>query len=655
MPIIKKLCRFTALAAALLCAIPALAIPGEIPYVPVAGAAPTPLEERAGLRSVEELEVFIDGVMADQLPSHGLAGAIVAVVKDGELFFVKGYGYADIDAQQKMNGETSLIRPGSISKLFTWTALMQLVEQGKVDLDTDVNRYLTSLKVPDTFPEPITPRNLLTHTAGLEDGALGYLIVNSADELKPIAEYLQLHMPERVRPPTRDFSRGDNAAYSNWGTALAGVIVEDVSGLPFDDYVEQNIFQPLGMTRSTFREPLPEAMQADAAVGYLHEAGTFKAHDFEYIHNFAPAGSVTASVPDMARFMIAHLQQGRYGDKRILKPETAALMHSRQFSPHPHVNGSGLGFYETYINGRRVIGHGGDLSAYHSDLSLLPAEGVGLFVSYTSTPSMPVMSREHLFQVFMDRYYPAVLPKVEPPADFKERAAQYAGSYRSNRMNFSKIEKIFYGLNATKVAPTEDNTLLISGLMGPGASQWVEIAPDTFREERSDKTIAFLRDASGEVSHLTFPFAFMASFKLTLLETIEFHGFLLLLTIIAAVVAIVGAFYYRSESDQGAKRARWLAAGNGALLVVAIGLLVAAVVAAASDPLAGFPGFIYLALCLFLLCVALTIVVIVCAARAWRDGYWTLGTRLRYSVIALLYLSFMGSLYYWNLIGFHFG
>lgn len=651
----EQIVRLAGLIMGLVWSLTALAVPGEIPYVGVAGAAPVPQDAGAGLRSAEELEIFLDGVMADQLSSHEVVGATIAVVKDGELFFVKGYGYSDLESGTPMNGETALVRPGSVSKLLTWTALMQLVEQGKVELDADVNNYLKTLQLPDTFSAPITIRNLLTHTEGLEDGGLGYLIVGSADELRPMREFLALHQPERVRPPTTDFSSGENASYSNWGTALAGVIIEDVTGQTFDDYIQTHILTPLGMTQSTFAEPLPAALAANMAQGYVREGGRIKPKDFEFIHNFGPAGSLTASAPDMARFMLAHLQDGEYQGARILKPQTAQLMHSRQFSPSPHVNGSGLGFYETRINGRRLLSHAGDTMAFHSDLHLLKEQGIGLFVSYNSGASLPISSRGHVLRAFMDRYFPASLPSLEVPADFADRAAEYAGSYRMTRRSYTKNEALFSAFSAIKVAATDDNRLLLGPLLTPTPSEWVEIAPDTFRRVDRDDTVSFLRNAEGEVSHMTLPLPFISLYKLDWHQTREFHGLLMVLALIAALGAVVGTWRHRREASTGATRARWLAGLNGLAVLGIMGGMGASIAVLIKDPIAGFPGFFHGVLVLILLSLLLSMLLAGCAVAAWRQDWFDRATRIRYSLSAVIFLAMMWSLAQWNLIGFHFG
>ena len=295
-----KLSRLICAAAAALLAAGAAsaATVGPFEHKTLPGASPEPVLPAPGLGDPRDLETFFDGVMAAHLRYQPLAGATVSVVKDGKLLLVKGYGYADLEKRIRVDGGQTLFRPGSTSKLFTWTAVMQLVEQGKLDLDADVNTYIPNFKLPGKFGKPITMRNLMTHTAGLEDGALGYLFQKGPEQFMPLGDALAAHVPTRVRPPTTDFGGdGTNASYSNWGTALAGHIVASIAGLPFDDYVRKNIFEPLEMSSSTFGEPLPPELAPRMAVGYQFKAGRLEPHDFEYVHNFGPAGSLTSSAP----------------------------------------------------------------------------------------------------------------------------------------------------------------------------------------------------------------------------------------------------------------------------------------------------------------------------------------------------------------------
>ena len=226
------------------------------------------------------------------------------MVVDNKLFFAKGYGYADVEAKKPVDPDATMFRIGSVSKLFTWTAVMQLVEQGKLDLDADINQYLTEFKIPTTYPQPITLKNLLTHTPGFEDQVIG-LFAHDPDEISPLGQLLARDLPARVRPP------GELASYSNHGTALAGYIVPEVSGVPWEDYIEQNLLKPLGWTIRPCVSPAPTSCRPRCPRATSSSEGQFKEQGFEYVPA-APAGSMSASAADMARFMIAHLQNGRY-------------------------------------------------------------------------------------------------------------------------------------------------------------------------------------------------------------------------------------------------------------------------------------------------------------------------------------------------------
>jgi Beta-lactamase class C and other penicillin binding proteins len=228
---------------------------------------------------------FIDGIMKAHIEQLRIPGAVVAVVKNGRVLYAKGYGHQDIAKGIPVDPATSLFRIGSTSKLFTWTAVMQLVEQGKLSLDGDVNSYLKTFKIPDAFGKPIRIRDLMTHSPGFEDGALGYLIVEDSTKVESIANTLARHIPARVRPP------GELSSYSNYGAALAGLIVEQVSGVPFNEYIRRNILDPLDMKYATFDEPPAADLRPYSMVGYADQNGTYVPKPFEYVGGFRPAGS----------------------------------------------------------------------------------------------------------------------------------------------------------------------------------------------------------------------------------------------------------------------------------------------------------------------------------------------------------------------------
>src|SRR5256886_6560123 len=352
-----------------------------------------------------DFDTFLDVLIPAQLRNRNIAGAVVSVVKDGQVLFQKGYGYADFEAKQPVLPDQTLFRPGSISKLFTATAVMQLVEQGKLDLDRDVSGYL-DFAIPKTYPEPVTLRQLLTHTAGFED-TLKNLFVAHESDLKLLRAYLVNQMPARIFPP------GKVPSYSNYGFTLAGYIVERVSGEKFERYIDNHILKPLRMTNSTFDQPLPPELAAQMSKGYLNAAK--KPRDFEFVQA-APAGSLSTTAADMTRFMLAFLQDGSVDGVAILKPETVRQMETRQFELHPTINGLGFTFMEYSMNPVRAIAHGGDTVYFHSDMVLVPDHHIGYFISFNSLGKSVGRGRGECLRTFMDGYLSSAGEKVDVDA-----------------------------------------------------------------------------------------------------------------------------------------------------------------------------------------------------------------------------------------------
>jgi CubicO group peptidase (beta-lactamase class C family) len=629
---------------------------GSIEHRPIQSAWPHPLPV-AGPTTPAEMESFIDGFMVLQLRAAPAAGVTVAVVKDGQLFFAKGYGYADPDKGIPVDPDKTLFRPGSISKTFTWTAVMQLVEQGKLDLDTDVNSYLRDFKLPATFAAPVTLRNLMTHTPGFEDGGVGYLFKASAEELVPLDQFLRAHIPARVRPPTTDFSSGTNASYSNWGTALAGRLVEIVSGQPFDDYIEAHIFAPLGMTRSTFREPVPQALASDVSGGFEFEGGRFERKGFEYIHSVGPAGSLSSTATDMAKFMIAHLQGGANTQGRILKPETEQLMQTRTLSPDPALNGSLLGFYETWINGRRVIGHGGDTSHFHSEMGLLPEANLGLFVS-VNTGGEAALTAVRLQRAFFEHYFPAELPKVSPPADASTRNERYAGTYRVLRHSYSKFEKAFSIGGDDKVEPMPDGTLLMTDSWDDKPARWVEVGDGVFRRLDMDNFVAFKDVNDGHAHALVGHFSPIAAARIAWYESSTLHEWVLGLCAIIFVVTIINALRNRRANRADTTGLRWArpTLALAAALLLAFLCSVLFVLAGGFEALIyHIPTSVYVALTFPLLALPAVAASLYFAFKAWASGEWKLRQRLSYTATTLAAVAFLLVLNYWNLLGYRIG
>jgi CubicO group peptidase (beta-lactamase class C family) len=463
------------------------------PPAPAQAAPPAqtvPAVPQAALMTKADIGAFLDGIVPLQLARDDVAGAVVVVVKDGHVMFEQGYGYADVKTKRPISPTATLFRVGSISKLFTWTAVMQLVEQGKLRLNHNVNDYL-DFRIPATYSRPITLRDLMTHTPGFEE-AIDDLFVPAPADLVPLSSYVKAHLPARIFPP------GTVPAYSNYGAALAGYIVQRVSGMPFDEYVEKNIFGPLGMAHSSFRQPLPAPLRPLASKGYFVASGP--PGKYEIVQAF-PAGSLASTGDDMAHFMITELNQGRYDDARILNPLAAEAMQSRQFGLVPSMNGMCLGFYEESRNGHRIFGHGGDTVYFHSDLHLMPYADLGFFVSYNSAgrDNSAVEARSYLWNRFLDRYFPYTPPAPALQLTSRADAADVAGSYISSRGWRTSFMKFASVLGEVHVHANPDGTLEASGFksLNGEVKTWKEVAPMIWRDVGGQSRLAFRRDPSG--------------------------------------------------------------------------------------------------------------------------------------------------------------
>ncbi|MGA9915725.1 MAG: serine hydrolase domain-containing protein, partial [Paraburkholderia sp.] len=582
---------------------------------------------------------------------------VVIVVKDGELFFAKGYGYQDAAKRVPVDPVKTLFREGSISKLFTWTAVMQLVEQGKLDLDTDVNTYLQGFKIPDTFSHPITLRNLMTHTSGLEDGYLGYLYAQSDKDYVPLTEYLSKHLPARVRSATVDFSDGTGVAYSNYGCALAGLIVATVSGVDYEEFIDQHILQPLGMNSTSFHEPLPPLLAARLSQGYQFKEGAFEAQEFERAGNVAPAGSISASGTDMAKFMIAHLRDGESDQSQILQPGTARLMHTRSLSPDPALSGMDLGFWELWVNGRRVLWHGGDTHNFHASLSLVPEAHLGLFVAFNTGGDADSAARE-FDRDFLQHYFPAQLPQVKPRADAVARNRQYVGSYRDQRRSYTKIDKADQAGKDFQVDALPDGTLTFYDIVTGLQARWIEVGDGVFRDATADAFVAFKRGSDGHSGYMVGPFPVLSFDRVPWYGTVSFQKWLLLISSALFLSITISAFGRRRadcEGPRGLRWARFTVAITGLFLLISSISVAMGLTSSDTSIETAVPGAFYLALPLILLAIPLTCVDLLFCVLAWRRGAWTLAARLHYSAATLAAVGYLWLLNYWNLVGYRFG
>ena len=609
----------------------------------------------------ETLQALIDPLVQAQLDASGIPGATVAVVLGGETVLAQGYGVVDVEDGRPVDANT-IFRIGSIGKLFTFTAVMQLVEQGLLDLDADITTYL-DFELPDRLehhafrgdPGPITLTHLLTHTAGFEDARGGYYL--DAASVPSLAEVMRDRMPARI------FRPGEAVAYSNYGAALAGYIVERVSDQPFAEYVAEHVFTPLGMERSTFTQPLPPDLAPYLARASREIDGELQRDRFVFVA-MTPAGSTNTTATDMARFMLAHLGDGG----AILAPETLERMHERQFGHHPLLDGMAFGFVERTVNAQRVLFHGGDIFSFQSGLFLLPEHDLGLFVSYSGGGYGEPLT---LFHSLLDNFYPDTSTATpEQAAGAAERSRAFVGEYHANRRSYSSEESLLGLMEAmdVRVAPSDllgvsvlgDTTYFAETEPGvytalrEGHSTYPYGALNTlvFAEGDHGRTMLF---TDGKVSYEAAPW--YRTSGVTLLA-IGGTALLCLLTLVgwSLASALRAVLQRRSRQPRAAQVARWTAAVFAGSVVVSLFGVV--VIAGSVDPILGQP------LAAFgvepawsrvlevpeALMVVTGIALTPLAVVVWHQRLWGLLARLHYTLLAALALVLLAALTYWSLL-----
>ena len=610
------------------------------------GAAPLRAQDLPASRGPTdpaEIETFVDEQMASLLEEHRVPGAVVSVVAGGEVLLQKGYGYADWEQKTPVQAETTMFRIASVSKLFVWTSVMQLVERGLLDLETDINEYL-DYEIPATFADPITLADLMAHAGGLEER----YFESSYDPslVRPLGEVLAAQIPARVRPP------GDLSSYSNQNAAIAGYIVELASGVEWSRYADENIFDPLGMEHTTFEQPVPGELSSHLAKGHWYRGGQYIAAVPGYTH-IPPAMGVRASGADMARFMAAHLGFGQLAGQKILEEETARLMQSDHHRMDPAVNAMAHGFMVTNKNGERILTHGGGFGTFASILLLLPERSVGLFVSCNSGGGLAV--RRAFSQAFLDHYFPATKAPPVLPEDVSaaaERAQRFAGVYRSNR--FPPFTPYKFG------ALTLETPLSVTsrGTLSTGMDEWVEVAPLVYEHESGDgRALVFKADEAGNITQLLRSHQPQDSWeRVPLLERKSVHTTLFLfaftmivLTLLSPIILWIVRRFSKAPAENvnripaRARRTNLLAAGMFAVSIVSVTFFLLAT----GPPL---PPSAAIAFWVPLLASIPTTFSIVFAVRVWKRGEGRMVGRLFYSLTSVAFCVLLWQISIWNIL-----
>lgn len=588
--------------------------------------------------------------MNTHLRDKHIAGGVVTIIQDGKVLLAKGYGFADLQEQVPVTAQTTLFRIGSISKMFTWISVMQLVSQGKLKLDEDINHYLKDFQIPATYPQPITLKDIMTHTPGFEDLVIG-LFAKDSLSLKPLGEILSKEMPARVRPP------GTFASYSNHGTGMAAYIVEQVSGMPFNDYVEKNILAPLQMNATSFRQPLPKALQPNMSKGYQYSGGEFREKPFEYVPLY-PVGAAASSATDMVHFMDAILRHGRWGSSQILDSATLAFMEGPAHRHHPSVNPMRYGFMDMSRNGVNIIGHGGDTFWFHSLMALLPESNMGIFVSFNTDKGGGVYME--VLEELIDYYFPG--PSLRAPLGVNRKFLErFAGDYRVNRYPYHDITTVSSIFNDLKISVPDSARIRVK--FGEEVKYYVPVDSLTFREERKSDVMAFRQNEKGEITNMFVGgLPILAFDKVSGLMSAGFHLSIIVVVLVTALFALIGwplswsaRLGYRSARDTKVLPAwsRGLAWTNYLVLVVFyVGLM--SVVSGPEAIVFGLASEVKVLLLLPLFSLLLTAGTIILAFKQLPDHRYGMAGRLTYAWLALVASLALWQLNYWYLLGFHY-
>lgn len=603
-----------------------------------------------------EFGAFIDEFFEANLTEAAIPGGVFLMVKDTSVFFARGYGLADIESGTRVHPTVTVFRVGSNSKTFTAAAVLSLVDQGLLDLDTDVNRYLTSLEVPEAFGAPITLRHLLTHTAGFDERLFGQHVPRGGEPLS-LSAYLPAKLPPRTGAP------GQVISYNDFGTSLAGLVVEEVSGRPFAEYVADHIFGPLEMNSSSFAQPdLPPHVEAALATAYRYWDGAHTPYEYDYIQT-APAAGLVTTAADMGRFLLALLNGGTLDGARILSDSMTWIMFNRQFAHSSRLRGRAFGFVESDENGVRGLSKDGQATGFLSRIFLLPEEKLAFFASinvsiFEPGPTFNRASSFHrrLSTAILDRYFMPDstyfdLPEAPAP-DPEFDAGPYVGTYRAMEGSRHTIEKILFLGNEVQVADRGDGTLLI------GSNPYVEVGDGEFQYAGGGPYYAAFGGAEdGSADHLFIGAGAMERVPRqdTMRTTMAVLGGVSVV-LLSALLTWPWAGWLRRRR-QGAdghpgRGVMLMAAVLALLFIVGFGWFFSQT--DFQEFFKGIPRSIAVLLSLPIAVIPLTFIALVHAAAAWRSGGGSLLARVHYSLVSVALVMFLALLANWHMLGWQY-
>ena len=649
-------------------AAPAAATPtSPAPATPDAAApAPSPVLSSHAPLPVADLESYVDGVVRDRMARDHIAGVTIAVVQNGQVVLKKGYGVASLKDGRKVDPDKTLFRVGSISKTFTWIALLNEVDAGRMRLDTPINIYLPEkLQLKDQGKKtPVRLRDLMTHTAGFEDRTLGQLFERDPRRERPLEQYLRQERPNRVREP------GLLPAYSNYGAGLAGAALANVTGQPFEKEVAEQVILPAGLTHTTFREnrpwrdglpaPMAANLAADLSDGFRWTPLGFQTEAPEFIGHIAPAGAASSTAGDMARYMTLLLNGGTIDGKTIFSPKTSALFRTPMYRPADGAPGSNAGFMDFALpGGHRGFGHVGATLWFHSNLVMVPDLGLGVFVS-TNTDTGADLAAS-LPATIIERFY-APPPEIPAPSRIShDEARAYEGQYLTTRRAYGGLEGFIDRLIGEAVVRAAPDGRLAVTLDGKSSLWTATDQPDTFAPVSGPGLLVFQRD-NGKVVRFFSPIGVAAFERIGFPHQPGLLTTFAVLTVLAALATLIGvATRDRREARQTPTQARASLLQTIQAILWLIALVGVGVFASGAGDVAqvvyGWPsGWLLSGSACAFVSTLLTIATLAMLPVVWRGGRrvdsWTSLRKLAFTCTTLIFLGFALLLAAWGFLEF---
>lgn len=610
-----------------------------------------PLEPVARGLDATALKAFVDGVVTTAMADHRIPGVVVAVVHQGETVLLRGYGYAHEPERRAVYPESSLFRVASITKIFNAIALLQLVDEGRVDLDAEFTLYLPRIDFDLPYGVPRV-RDLLTHTAGFEDAYLGHFWAVDAESEHSLRDYIARFQPAQVRAP------GQALVYSNYGTSLIGLIVETVSGMPYADFVESRILRPMGMNASQMRDwpgearpgQLPAAAYDHLSRSHVWSAGRFAPPGWAWMHGgMMPAGGLLSTGEDMSRFMLAQLADGG----GILSPDGMRLLTTPSIANHPGVAANALGYWVNEVWGYPTLEHGGSIFGFLSNLVLVPELELGVFVS-TNAPSGHRLSSQ-LPQRIVGQFFAA--DREAPLPDAQADLGEFTGAFRGQRRGHRTVDKLLaFRAGDLQVGANDQGFLSLSS--GGQTQRFVPLGEDRFFDPDLSEHIAFSRDDRGRVFKLHGAYGHNNFVRLARWQTVEFvHHVLIALSVLAAwwLFALAFARSARRRETMSGLVARYASFALLLAWAATVWLLNQDMLQTPSPTAIHFAHFPTTQGQQWILAswigTALTAVMLILLVPLWRGRQWGLGRRLVFSLLTLSSALFVFLLAYWNVLG----